>query len=143
MVIERKKSMYPTQPLPNLDPLTICSPVIGTPTLGQGHRLGPPPHDLHAEPLVVSPLDIALQFKPRRQLPVTKEGVPPGKKKRVRQQGLILDRLLQELRQKWPLGFDGKTTSFIRREIKKSWPNDRIDVPSRETVARHLGRRKD
>jgi hypothetical protein len=142
MVIEVKKPQEkrPPQPLPNPDPLITGSPVIGTPTLGQVHRLGPPPHELHAEPLVVSTPDIAPQFKPRKQPPVTKEEVPPGKKKRVRQQGVILDRLLLELRQQELLS-DSPTK--VLHQIDKRWPREgNIRLPSLRTVGRRLGHGK-
>ena len=123
----------PPQPVLDPHPLTTVSPVIGAPTLGQVHRLGPPPHDLVAVDLEVSPPDIAPQFKPP---------TPPAAKKRkqrVGRQGDILDDLLQQLQR-----VNNKPTSEIHRMILKRWPTDsRIKSPSCDTVARHLGRRKD
>ena len=80
-----------------------------------------------------SPPDIAPQFKPP---------TPPASKKRkhrVGRQGDILDDLLQQLQR-----VNNKPTSEIHRMILKRWPTDsRIKSPSCDTVARHLGRRKD
>jgi hypothetical protein len=54
----------PPEPVPDPDRLITGSPVIGTPTLGQVHLLGPTPRkDLVAVDLAVSSLDIAPQFK--------------------------------------------------------------------------------
>jgi hypothetical protein len=127
-VIAVKKPPKKGPPQPVLDPHSLIagSPVIGTSALGQVHNLGPPPHDLVAVNLEVSPPDIA----------------PPAKKKRkqrVGRQGDILDELLQQLQR-----VNNKPTSEIHRMILKRWPTDgRIKSPSCDTVARHLGRRKD
>jgi hypothetical protein len=57
----------------------------------------------------------------------------------VGQQGHILDELLPQLQR-----VNNKPTSEIHRMILKRWPTDsRIKSPSCDTVARHLGRRKD
>jgi hypothetical protein len=142
-VIAVKKPPKKGPPQPVLDPHSLIagSPVIGTPTLGQVHNLGPPPHDLVAVNLEVSPPDIAPQFKPPTP-PAAKEATPPAKKKRkqrVGRQGDILDELLQQLQR-----VNNKPTSEIHRMILKRWPTDsRIKSPSCDTVARHLGRRKD
>jgi hypothetical protein len=134
-VIAVKKPPKKGPPQPVLDPHSLIagSPVIGTPALGQVHNLGPPPHDLVAVDLEVSPPDIAPQFKPP---------TPPAKKKRkqrVGRQGDILDELVQQLQR-----VNNKPTSEIHRMILKRWPADsRIKSPSCDTVARHLGRRKD
>ena len=94
----------------------------------------------HAD-LEVSPPDIAPQFKPSTP-PAAKEATPPAKKKRkqrVGRQGDILDDLLQQLQR-----VNNQPTSDIHRTILKRWPTDsRIKPPSCDTVARHLGRRKD
>jgi hypothetical protein len=118
-------------------------PVIGAPALGQVHRLGPPPHDLVAVNLEVSPPDIAPQFKPRTP-PAAKEAAPPAKKKRkqrVGRQGVILDGLLQKLQREGLV--TGRATSQIHGRVANRWAADSgIKTPSRDTVARHLGRRK-
>jgi hypothetical protein len=137
----RKASNVSAQPV--LDPHSLIAglPVIDTPALGQVHNLGPPPHDLIAVNLAVSPPDIAPQFKPPTP-PAAKEATPQAKKKRkqrVGRQGDILDGLLQQLQR-----VNNNPTSEIHRMILKRWPTDsRTKFPSYETVARHLGRRKD
>jgi hypothetical protein len=141
IAVKKPPKKGPPQPVLDPHPQITGSPVIGAPTLGQVHRLGPPPHDLVAVDLEVSPPDIAPQFMPSTP-PAAKEATPPAKKKRkqrVGQQGHILDELLQQLQR-----VNNKPTSEIHRMILKRWPTDsRIKSPSCDTVARHLGRRKD
>jgi hypothetical protein len=141
IAVKKPPKKGPPQPVLDPHPLMTGSPVIGAPTLGQVHRLGPPPHDLVAVDLEVSPPDIAPQFMPSTP-PAAKEATPPAKKKRkqrVGQQGHILDELLQQLQR-----VNNKPTSEIHLMILKRWPTDsRIKSPSCDTVARHLGRRKD
>jgi hypothetical protein len=144
-VIAVKKPPKKGPPQPVLDPHSLIagSPVIGTPALGQVHNLGPPPHDLVAVNLEVSPPDIAPQFKPPTP-PAAKQAAPPAKKKRkqrVGRQGVILDGLLQKLQREGLV--TGRATSQIHGRVVNRWPADSgIKTPSRDTVARHLGRRK-
>jgi hypothetical protein len=144
-VIAVKKPPKKGPPQPVLDPhsLRAGSPVIGTPALGQVHNLGPPPHDLVAVNLEVSPPDIAPQFKPPTP-PAAEQAAPPAKKKRkqrVGRQGVILDGLLQKLQREGLV--TGRATSQIHGRVVHRWPADSgIKTPSRDTVARHLGRRK-
>jgi hypothetical protein len=140
ITVEKPPKKGPPRPVLDLNPLTTVSPVIGAPTLGQVHRLGPSPHNLVAVDLKVSPPDIAPQFKPSAPL-AAKEATPPAKKRkqRVGQQAHILDELLKHLQR-----VNNKPTSEIHRAILKRWPTDAgIKYPSVDTVARHLGRRKD
>jgi hypothetical protein len=139
IAVKKPPKKGPPQPVLDPHPLITGSPVISAPTLGQVHRLGPPPHDLVCRVLQVSQPDIAPQFMPSTP-PAAKEATPPAKKKRkqrVGQQGRILDELLQQLPR-----VNNKPTSEIHRMILKRWPTDsRIKSPSCDTVARHLGRR--
>jgi hypothetical protein len=122
--------------------LTTGSPVIGVPALGQVHgfKIGEirQPHDLVAVGITTG----SPQMTWATEAMLATEAMPPARKKRMGQQSVILDGLLQELQQKWP--FDNRSTADIHRKIVKRWPADRgIKTPSSDTVARHLGRRKD
>jgi hypothetical protein len=122
--------------------LTTGSPVIGVPALGQVHgfEIGEirQLHDLVAVGITTGSPQMTWATE---AMPAT-EAKPPAKKKRMGQQSVILDGLLQELQQKWP--FDNRSTADIHRKIVKRWPAGRgIKTPSSDTVARHLGRRKD